>query len=796
MSDAETIRDAGATAPGPTETRDAPPSFGGPFAYGDDAQARHAAVAGLPEGGFGNYRLVRLIGRGGMGEVWEAQQRRPQRRVALKLVRGELMSASMRRRFEVEAEALGRLSHDGIAKVFEAGIDPESGRPFYAMEFVEGERLDVWAKRAEPGVEERLRVLIELCQAVQHAHQKGVIHRDLKPSNVVVTPDGKPKVLDFGLARLADDADREADLTRQTRAGQVIGTLAYMSPEQAGGDPDGVDALTDVYALGVIAYELLSGKLPINLLALPLPTAVRRIVEDQPTRLSSVDAKLRGDLDTIVAKGMSKDKARRYASAAALGEDVRRYLDDEPINARPPSIGYNLRKFARRHRAVVAGVAASAVILAAGAVTSAVFAIKASRQATVARAEAARATAQTQEAVRQETIAKETNDFLVGMFEQARPEQTRGREVTAVEIVSRAAQRLEGRFEDQPVVKANLEQRLAEALGALGHPAEAEPLARRALAALDKERGPEHPDTLRAENGLAGALWASGKSAEAEPLARQALAGRERALGRDDPDTLATLNTLATVLKELERPAEAEPLSRRMLEVSARLRGPDDPATLAATDDLATLLLAQGKFAEAEPLYRRAVEGGERGAGGGPPRHALRDRQPGGRAGEAGPGGRGRPAGAAGAGRAGAGAGAGPSRHARLAGRHGGRDAGQGRLCRGRVVLPAGRRGQRADAGAEPPGHAVPDGGVGVAAGQAGQARRGDAGGGNGAAGLAGHLRTEAPVRGTDRGDGGGLVRQDRPARRGGGVAAGVQPPAGHPARHANGRLTRPGGGG
>ena len=572
------------------------------------------------------YRLVRLLGRGGMGEVWEGVQERPRRRVAIKLVRGDLLSPSMRRRFDIEAEALGRLSHEGIAKVFEAGLEPSTGRPFYAMEYVDGTTLGQFIAQKKPSLDSRLRLMLKLCLAVQHAHQKGVIHRDLKPGNVMVCSDGEPKILDFGLARLAADGDEASLVTRETQAGQVLGTLAYMSPEQAEGNSEAIDTLTDIYALGVIAYQLLAGQLPLNLTDLPLPAAVRRIVEDEPSRLSSLDRGFKGDLDTIVAKAMAKDKAMRYASAEALAEDLRRYLESEPIAARRPSTWYNARKFARRNKAVVAGVAASFIILLAGAATSLVFAVQARDQAVVAKAQARRALQAEQEAVaqredadrqraeavRQGAIAEETNEFLLGMFQQADPGVALGREITAVDLVSRGAEGLSQRFEDQPLVRASLQNHLGMVLMELGQPAKAEPLYRGAWEARERELGAEHEETLVSLNNLATAVEGLGQLTQGAALHRRVLAMREKKLGKDHLDTLLSVNNLAAALHAAGQTEEAEKLFRRVLSGYERELGPDDGRTLSVIGHLAEVLEISGKADQALPLFRRSLEGHKR----------------------------------------------------------------------------------------------------------------------------------------------------------------------------------------
>ncbi|MCG3131604.1 MAG: Serine/threonine-protein kinase PknD [Phycisphaerae bacterium] len=377
----------------------------------------------------GRYSVVRKVGEGGMGIVYEAMQEAPRRRVALKVIRPGLIGRSLLRRFRHEAEALAHLNHPGIAHVYETGVGEVSWpgvdgaaaaseqQPFLAMEFVEGEPITQYAARRNLRTVERLSLVARLCDAIHHAHLKGVIHRDLKPGNILVTgpePDHidavaapsaggrvppvqprpvtepQPKILDFGVARLVGD-DATA-VTLQTGQGQVIGTIPYMSPEQITGDTRNIDARTDVYALGVLLYELLAGKLPFELDGRPLAEAARIVREEDPSRLSTFDAGYRGDVETIVGKAIEKDKERRYASAAELAADIRRFLRDEPLMARPASALYQLRKYARRHRALVGGVAATAVTLIVGIVLSSYFAVTATRQRMLADRSAEAAT--------------------------------------------------------------------------------------------------------------------------------------------------------------------------------------------------------------------------------------------------------------------------------------------------------------------------------------------------------------------------------------------------------------------
>lgn len=308
----------------------------------------------------GVYTVERVLGVGGMGTVYLARQERPGRKVALKVIRRGYSSTSLLRRFEHEAEVLGRLHHPGIAQIYEAGAaSMEPGRPaqpYIAMELVSGPSLSEHVERERLSTHERLELLAKICDAVHHAHQRGVIHRDLKPGNILVDERGQPKVLDFGVAR-ASDADLRVT-TMQTSVGQLIGTLPYMSPEQVLADPSEVDLRSDVYALGVILFQLLAGKLPHDLGSRSIPEAARIIREEAPSKLSSVSRVFRGDLDTIVSKALEKDKARRYQSAADLADDLRRYVGGMPIAAKQDSALYVFAKQVRRHRLAAVGIAA------------------------------------------------------------------------------------------------------------------------------------------------------------------------------------------------------------------------------------------------------------------------------------------------------------------------------------------------------------------------------------------------------------------------------------------------------
>jgi len=298
----------------------------------------------------GRYRIKGLIGGGGMGNVYAAVQEEPRRTVALKVMKPGIAAPRAMRRFELEAQTLARLRHPGIAQIYEAGTHDEGSGPvpYFAMEYVAGAKsITEYADGRSLGIRERLELFAKVCDAVHHGHQKGIIHRDLKPSNILVDSSGNPKIIDFGVAR-ATDSDM-AVTTLQTDVGQLIGTLQYMSPEQCDADPDGLDTRSDVYALGVVLYELLCARPPYDLAQVALHEAARVIREEAPEKPSTIDRTLRGDVETITLKALEKEPERRYQSAADLGRDIERYLTSEPIEARPASALYQLRLMATRH---------------------------------------------------------------------------------------------------------------------------------------------------------------------------------------------------------------------------------------------------------------------------------------------------------------------------------------------------------------------------------------------------------------------------------------------------------------
>ncbi len=331
------------------------------------------------------YSIKRVIGEGGMGVVYEALQQSPRRTVALKMMKRGVTSRSALRRFEYEAQTLGRLRHDGIAQIYQAGTwdDGSGSRPWFAMEYLPGAKtLTRYCKDKKFGTRERLDIFRKVCAAVQHGHAKGIIHRDLKPSNILVTSSGVPKIIDFGVAR-STDSDM-AVTTLQTDVGALIGTLQYMSPEQCDADPNDIDTRSDVYALGVVLYELLCDQPPYALRHAAIHEAARIIREEEPTKPSSLDKRLRGDIETITLKALEKDRDRRYQSATALEEDIDRYLAGDSIAAKAPSAIDYLKRFARKHKAAAASIAVIFVVLVGAVIAISIFAARTERQRVVA----------------------------------------------------------------------------------------------------------------------------------------------------------------------------------------------------------------------------------------------------------------------------------------------------------------------------------------------------------------------------------------------------------------------------
>jgi predicted Ser/Thr protein kinase len=498
----------------------------------------------------GRYRVLRLLGEGGMGAVYEAEQDSPHRRVALKVIRPGLLAPALLKRFAQEVEILGRLHHPGIAQIYEAG-GAQDGQPFFAMEFIRGLPLDEHARLRALPLPARVEMLARVCDAVQHAHDQGVIHRDLKPANILVEENGQPKVLDFGVAR-ATDADLVSG-AGLTRTGQLLGTPSYMSPEQVTADPAAIDHRADVYALGVILFELLAHRLPYRLENRPLAEAARLILEEEPPRLGSLNPELRGDVETIVAKALAKEPARRYPSAAELAADLRRWLAHEPIQARPPSALYYLRKFARRHKALVAGGVATVVALVLGLIGTLIFALAerdqrgraehnaekalaAGKLAEVRLEAAVKATREAEQArkdaLEDAAAAREVADFMGGLFEVADPYVISGRILgeqpnsnpSAMDIVNRGAARLADpdTFKTKPLVRANLLDKVGHVYMSRGLEAKAGPFVIEALELRKKHLPAVHPDLASSLHNVGFLHLTKGNNRNSKELFRAA----------------------------------------------------------------------------------------------------------------------------------------------------------------------------------------------------------------------------------------------------------------------------------
>jgi tetratricopeptide (TPR) repeat protein len=541
----------------------------------------------------GRYEVRRTIATGGMGTVYEATQDQPRRLVALKVLRRGAASRQALKRFRYESEILGRLRHPNIAQVYDAGTydEGEGGQPYFAMELVKGRRLLQFCAAKDLNTHQRLELFAKICDAVQFAHHKGVIHRDLKPDNILVDDFGEPKILDFGVAR-ATDSDIQAT-TLQTDIGQLIGTVPYMSPEQVAGDPAELDTRSDVYSLGVVLYELLADRLPHDLRDKSIPEAVRIIGEQDPTPLSSISRIYRGDLDTITAKALEKEKDRRYQTVTGLAADIRRYLADEPVVARPASTFYKLRKFSRRNRAVVAGVATVIVVLAAGTVISSILAIGQAR---------ARADAQ-----HQADVAEAVNAFLIDdMLNVGDPKRERGG-LTIVNMLDEASEKIEGRFEDEPLVESAIRLAFGWAYYRLGNLTDALPHVEEAYELSLEARGEDDAVTRRAKFRVGAIYWRLGRYAEAEHLLSD-LVEQRRGLPDERYEYLRSVGYLGVTYRRLHRYGEAETLGREAYEGARDLLGEENWSTLVYMQSLGTAYVVMGRYEEAESLLKRSLE--------------------------------------------------------------------------------------------------------------------------------------------------------------------------------------------
>lgn len=619
--------------------------------------------AGFPQK-VGHYHIVRQIGEGGMGIVYEAEQERPRRRVALKLVRMGFGSESMRRRFQREAEMLGRLRHPGIAHIYESGIHtaPSGAKvPFLAMELIRGVSLTNYAQVQKLGVRDRLALFARVCDAVEHAHLNGVIHRDLKPTNVLVEAGGQPKILDFGIAR-ATDADVHT-ATLHTSVGQLIGTVSYMSPEQASGHSADLDHRSDVYSLGIMLYELLTGRFPYDLRHRSIPDAVRVIQGSEPTRLSTVDRGLGGDIETIISKALEKERERRYDSAAAFAGDIRRFLKHEPIVARPTTTWYQVRKFAQRHRTLVVATVFCVLVLIGGIAGTTAGWLSARDANRLLNRAVFEATRQRDRAVESESRAatelarsRQTSDFMRSMLRSVNPSVARDRDTTLLhELLEGAVRKMDrGDIADQPSVEAQMRATLAETFMGIGDNAAARRVIEPAMS-LARVAPAEHIHEFQTarifyattlvvwgrhteakaefeqcmtiqqggalpENEAAGVLYSNyagllstlGDYERALQLNRRALDIRRRDLGERHGDVAASLANIAGCLKDLERRDEALVMMNDALALYRELEPPGLLQITILQNNIADLLLLMNRPDEAEARIREALSIGAR----------------------------------------------------------------------------------------------------------------------------------------------------------------------------------------
>ena len=581
----------------------------------DSLAAGERAPADELRGGtkLGPYLLLRILGQGGMGVVWLAEQLQPIRRqVALKIIPVGLQSAQVVARFESERQALARMGHPNIAQVYDAGTT-DDGRPYFVMELVEGRSLTAYCDERRLTLEQRLELFGQVCRGVQHAHQKGVIHRDLKPSNVLVAEHGgvaTPKIIDFGVAKaIGEELVAGASVTR---AGHALGTPAYMSPEQARAGESEVDTRTDVYSLGVMLYRLLVGALPAELetiaglaarrqldrLRVPRPSARLTSLPDtgpqvaraRGTSVESLARSLEADLDWIILKAMEPDPARRYATVDALAADLSRSLAHEPVEARPPSALYRLRKLVRRHRvgAVAAAVVALAVIGGAGLATHGMIRARVAEAGALEEAETAR----------------RVTDFMVELFRVHDPYESTGETVTARELLDRGADEVRLALTEEPRVQAHLLGAIGEAYLSLGLGERAEPLLLAALAERERRGGGQSLETAAALDALGELRVFQARYGEALDLLRRALEIKERRLGPAHEELAATLNLMSTAQSRAADYEEARRLARRALDIH---RAEGSPRAIARSlRELGVIEAYEERHAEALALYEEA----------------------------------------------------------------------------------------------------------------------------------------------------------------------------------------------
>jgi serine/threonine protein kinase len=579
------------------------------------------AITERPGTIIGPYKLLQQIGEGGMGVVFMAEQTEPvQRKVALKIIKPGMDSHQVIARFEAERQALALMDHPHIAKVFEAGTT-KSGRPYFVMELVKGTPITRYCDEHHLTPRERLQLLLPVCQAVQHAHQKEIIHRDLKPSNVLVAEyDDRPvaKIIDFGVAKAT--GPKLTNRTMFTEFGQVLGTPEYMSPEQAKLNALDIDTRSDIYALGVLLYELLTGSTPFEaerMREAAFDEVLRIIREEEPpkpsTRLSSthelpsiatkrgleprkLSSLVRGELDWIAMKCLEKDRNRRYETASGLARDIERYLHDEPVQACPPSTGYRLRKFVLRNKGPVLAAAMILLVLVGG-IVGTTWGMFRAREAAWTEKEAK------EKAQQSEAETKAVLDFVEKkIIAAARPKDQAGGQsydVKLADALKAALPFVDKSFTGQPLIEARLRMTMGDSFWYLGDAKTASEQFQAARQLYAEHRGPDDPDTLKSMNDLANSYDVLGRHTDALKLRQETLALNQAKLGPDHPDTLACMSGLATSYQALGRHSDALKLRQETLALYEAKLGPDHPSTLACMTNLANSYQTLGRYADA-----------------------------------------------------------------------------------------------------------------------------------------------------------------------------------------------------